>query len=281
MPTSADCQATSSEWSTAHTPLLRQLQPSTNATNGIYNPVTYTYGGTLEVFDRAGNSTSLALPQFDSAPIGPGDLEEVITGRLEWRRFNDFGPGPLQAEARVQVRYKRGAPPQPPAADRVVVARVLVDGQVNSSWLPSGANSYKVDHVDMLGPGGSLGLNASGPLLVGLETDAQGLTNLAFELGGLAVGQIVTLNIEAVIQMDAVQIPAFHASLAAADACTVSGGPGTVDCDGDGLPDCCLQIPVSFHGRALSRWSFPDTLPRNRFLSERFDPADVTPLSKP
>ena len=278
VPKSADCQATSSEWSTAHTPLLKDLLPSTNVSNGVYDIVTFTYDTTIEVFDRAGNSTTFALPQFDSAPYGPRDDQDIIIGGLNWRRFDDFGPGPLQAAAEVKVIYKHGATPQPPAPDRVVVARVLVDGEVNTDWVPLGPNSFKVDHVEVVGPTDSKRLNVDGPLLVGLETDVEGMTKLAFELGGLTVGQQVTLNIESVVIIDPAQAAAYHASLAAASACTTSGGPGTVDCDGDGLLDCCLEVPVTFHGRALTRWSFPDTQPQNRFLTERFDPADVTTI---
>ena len=280
VPRSPGCQATSEEWSTAHTPLLTDLVPSTATSNGVYNVVTFTYDATIEVFDRAGNSASFVLPQFDSAPIGPGDADEVIIGRLNWREFDDFGPGPLRAHAEVLTRFKRGAPPQPAAPNRVVVARILVDGQVDSAWTPTGPDSYRVDHIEMEGPSDSKSFGVSGPLLVGLETDVQGLTDLQFERAGLVQGQFVTLNIEAVILLDDTQLAAFHASLVAADACATSGGPGTVDCDGDGNPDCCLELPVTFAGRALSRWSLPDTKPGNRCLVEPFDPNNVTQVPK-
>ncbi len=275
-----DQVVTSEEYATAHTPLLKKLLPSTNSSNGVYPVVSFTYDTTIEVIDRAGNVRTHELAQFDSGPYGPKDDDEVIVGDLHWTRFNDFGPGPLRAAADIQITYKQGGPPLFPAADRVVIMRVIVDGQVRDDWVPLGPNSYKVDHVEALGPSGSKALNVDGPLLVGHETDAQGHTRVAFELAGLTVGQKVTLNVESVFKADVSQLALLRSNLTAANDCAVNSGPGTVDCDGDSIADCCLQVPVDFHGRALTRWSFPDTEPLNRSLTERFDPEDVTEVLK-
>jgi len=280
VPRSQGCTDVSEEWGMAHTPILTDLLPSTATTNGVYVPVTFTYDTTIEVFDRMGNSTVFNLPQFDSKPIGPGDPEEVIIQRLNWLEFDDFTAGQLSARAEARVVYKRGAPPQPGAQHRVVVARVLVDGQVDSAWTPTQPSTFRVDHIEMVGPSDQKSFGVSGPLMVALETDAAGRTELEFERPGLVEGQFVTLNIEAVILLDDTQLAAFHNSLSAANACATQGGPGTVDCDGDGNLDCCLELPVTFAGRALSRWSFPDTAAGNRCLVEPYDPENVTPVPK-
>ena len=278
VPKSADCSAVSTEFGTSHSPLLGELMPSTDVTNGVYLPVTFSYAPTIEVFDRAGNSTSFTMPSFDSNPYGPGDEDEVIIGRLYWAQFDDVGPGPLRARANAHVVYKRGAPPLQAASNYLVVWRVLVNGEVNDTWIPGDAQSFRVDHVEQLGPTGSKPMQVSGPLLVGFELDAMGETHVSFEIPGLQVGQVVTLSVESVIQIKASQVATLHANLAAASACATSGAAGTVDCDGDGQPDCCLEVPVPFHIRAGTRWSMPDTNPARRALTEPFDPAQWTPI---
>lgn len=276
-PASPDCDARS-EWGTAHAPLLTGLLPGTAETNGDYALVSHSYAPVVEVEDRAGNVTSVVMPAFDSGPIGPGSLDEVILGDLHWRLFDDRGPGPLRARVQAKAIFKRGPLPQPPAAARLVVYRVLVDGELDDTWTPLGVNSFRVDHVSMVGPTGVKPLDVEGPFLVGLETDALGITRAGFELATAQLGQEVTVNVEAVILLDDGALPLLHANLAAASACATSGGPGTVDCDGDGQPDCCLEVPVPFHIRGLTKWSFPDTPPAYRAVREVVDPMRETAI---
>jgi len=277
VPESEGCEARS-EWGTAHGPLLTRLLPSTEATNGAYAIVQHSYAPVVEVVDRAGNVTSFQMPSFDSGPIGPGSLDEAILGDLHWRLFDDVGPGPLRARLQARAIYKRGALPQPGAPLRLIVYRVLVDGQVDGTWTPLGADSFRVDHIEMRGPTGVKPLDVSGPFLVGLETDAQGIMRVGFELPTAQLGQEVVANVEAVILLDEDSLPLLHANLAAASACATSGGPGSGDCDGDGQPDCCLEVPVPFHIRAMKNWSFPDTPPAFRAVREVVNPEDETPI---
>lgn len=267
-------------YSRVHAPLLKELLPSTLDPSSVYPVKTFTYESTIELIDRAGNIRTLEFPAFDSGPYGPKDDEEVVVGNLEWTQFNDEGPGPLRARAKIRTDYKHGGPPSFPAPERVVLSRVIVDGQINSDWTPLGPNSFKVDHMRAVSGSGFKDLNVEGPFLVGFETDAQGETKVGFELAGLAVGQQVALNLDCVVQMDISDVALYRANLAAANDCAVSGGPGTIDCDGDSVADCCLEVPVVFHGRVLTRWSVPDTKPRHRQISERFDPGEATLLSK-
>lgn len=276
-PSSPDCDVLS-EWGTAHAPLLTGLLPGTAETNGAFGLVQHSYAPVVEIVDRAGNVTSVTMAAFDSAPFGPGSLDEAILGGLHWRMFDDVGPGPLRARVQAQAIYKRGPIPQPPAAGRLVVYRVLVDGQVNDTWTPLGADSFRVDHIEMLGPTGSKPLDVPGPFLVGFETDAQGIVRAGFELANAQLGQEVTANVEAVILLNANALPLLHSNLAATSACATGGGGGTVDCDGDGQPDCCLEVPVPFHVRSLTNWSFPDTRPAFRALSEVVNPMDETAI---
>jgi|GEM_PF-3328643 len=276
----ADRVAETEEYSREHALLLKGLLPSTTESAGEYPNKVFTYDTTIEVSDRAGNTRVLQLAQFDTASFGPMDNEDLVVGQLGWTRFDDSGPGPLRAAARIEAHFKQGGPPRPPAPNRVVITRVIVDGEVDDAWLPLGASSFKVDFMQVLSTSGSKDFAVEGPFLVGFETDAGGQTGVAFERAGLVQGQRVTLNVESVIAIDEDEVAALHASLAAANDCAVNSGPGTVDCDGDSIADCCLQVPVGHHARALTRWSLPDTLERFRSISARIDPTEFPPLLK-
>ncbi len=265
-PKSEDCQGTSDSWSLAHTPILNELQAGTQIDNGIYSPVTFSYEPTIEVFDRLGNSTSFSMPSFDSLPHGPASLDDVIVGRLFWKRFDDVTPGLVRARADMQVLFKHGAPPQPGAENFVAAFRVLVDGELNDTWTAIGADSFRADEIDWLGPTGTKTMDVEGPLLISKATDIDGMTHVALEIPGLQPGQKVTLSVEAVFIFKVDEAATMYANLAAANNCSNSGGPGT----------CTVVIPVTYHGRAGTRWSMPDTAKRNRALSEVINPESPT-----
>ncbi|MFT7484187.1 MAG: hypothetical protein ACI9F9_000027 [Candidatus Paceibacteria bacterium] len=267
-PKSAECDTTSDAWSQAHTPLLTEMQAGTAIDNGIYVPVTFSYAPVVEVFDRAGNTTSFTMPSFDSLPHGPASLDDVIVGRLFWQQFDDHGPGPLQARADIQVLFKHGAPPQPPVAQFLVACRILVDGVPNDTWVPVGPGVYRVDEIEWQDQNDSKVLDVSGPLLVSSETDLNGMAHVAFEIPGLSVGQKVTINLESVFRFDTSQRATLYANLDAANNCATSGGP----------PPCRVVVPVTFFGRAGTRWSMPDTKKRRRTLTEPFDPLAQTQI---
>jgi len=144
-----------------------------------------------------------------------------------------------------------------------------------------GWRTVLADRVHTTSPGSDKDLDLDGPFLVALESDAAGGTGLDFEIPGLATGDVVTLNLEAVITLDPAQLATLHTNLQAANACMVSGGGPTADCDGDGQDECCLNVPVPFAGRSLVRWSFADTPARFRAIEEVFDPRRPTRLRPP
>jgi hypothetical protein len=235
--------------------------------------VWFDYSVLVEVFDRAGNVQGFVIPTLlRSAPFGPGPPDEVVVGDLFWTGFDDRDPAEVAARAEVRVDFKRGGPPAVPKEGDLVVARILVDGAVSDTFVPDDARTFRADRIRAVSPGIETVMEVSGPFLVAELTNDLGITTFAFRQPGLARGEEVTLNLEAIFAVAPADRPQLAANLAAVSACIGQGGPYDADCDGDGADDCCgLDVPVFFAGRGFAHWSLSDTRDVHRALRERVD----------
>ena len=209
--------------------------------------VTFTYDGTITVTDRAGNSSSVPLP--DAPPIfgvfGPppittrplsGGNFAIVVEDLEFTNLlfsaTPSGIFGVQATARIQLRRKVGGPPFAAVPDVRAVFRVLKDKQPTSFSAP-GADFFKLNgtpYTEANFPGA-----LEGPFLISQsDTNANGVVTVTFTASGFQAGETLTLNVEA---------------FGATTATHTNADPDLVN---------------------INRWSMPDTPSENRCLTLQF-----------
>lgn len=243
-------------FSRTHSPLLTELTPSTDAANTTVTPQTFAYDVEITLTDRNGVAVVTVLPSlvtsapfvFDPGVAQLGFGDSVVFGSLTWIVDTTTSPGNAIVVATIRTDYKQGGPPPVAAANRAVVATVIVDGVKSTTFTP-GLNSYKFNAVQVEDPTNTKALSAAvaGDFLAATATNASGITTMRFTQA-LAAGQKLTLNLEATVNVSA-NLAKYHAELAA---------PATTG---------TLSIPVPSVARALGDWSFPDTLSANRSIT--------------
>ena len=224
------------------TPVFPQL-PTLNFSDGEFRRThavivhdmfpSVTYSARLQITDLAGLSNTYG---FNVTPrVFTDSGATVIATNLGWRQTAFSVPtGSMQATVGVTVTRKTTLSP---AQDHVVVARVLVDGvPATGANLTSNPNAFCVNHVPYtptfhLDP-------VLGPFVISPLSTATGATTLTFGLNGLTTGQVVTVTLEAISEVD----PANPTCLGTvADPNMIPGG----------APSTQIITP--------SFWSFPDT----------------------
>jgi len=176
---------------TVHTALLTDLLPSTEGF------LTFNYQGTLSVFDAAGNRTDKPLPaQMETGTFFflAGGLFETVLGDLSWNTFSTPLPDTLRAEADATVHLKVGGPPAFELQDHVVVATVHVNGVKSTSFTSPNPTSFTVFGQPPV---------IQGPFVISTVSGVDGRATLVFDQGGLVSSDVVRVNIEAVIPIDA------------------------------------------------------------------------------
>ena len=157
----------------------------------------------------------------------------------------------VRIRARIRVDEKFSGPMNPPSPNRAIIARVLVNGNVNSEFQPLGPRSFKASDFTTQGQNGFTNGFVPGPYLISLATNSNGYVNLGFTLDSSQVSLTseIRLNIEAVVRVsDPVAWQDELVNCSAANGCE---------------PD----LPTADTTRALTRWDMPDTLPENRGLT--------------
>ncbi len=250
-------------YSKAHSVVIRDLLPSTASDNlPHYTAKDITYTMTVTATDRAGNSTSAVVSPFDTSSFvdESNRHDDHIVGGLSWSTESFVG-STFSGQADAFIDYKYGGPPAVPAADRLVVARILVDGQVSDDWVATGTRSFRADVVRCVNGTDVSRLNIEGPFLISANSGPDGFTALSFNAFNLSAGQTVTFVIEAVVEVDTSLQGQLAADLNATNDCTLTLTNFDFDCDDDTILDCCsLDLPVTGGtDRNWTRWSFADT----------------------
>ncbi|HEX6883763.1 MAG TPA: hypothetical protein VF530_10300 [Planctomycetota bacterium] len=209
-----------------HTLVLQDLASSAP---GV---VRFDYVADLVVTDARGKRIAVPLPSFASGDsiASPTSFVAVVS-EAAWERADwDAGSGTLTARARFRLTRKPGLALRRPAADHVLVARLIVDGAVHGSFAGSAPRSFTLSGE----PYGSL----PGPFLFSSTSrvtgdDADGVVTLDFTATELGERPEIFLNVEALPKID----------------------PAVFD---PAAPD--------FNSIATLSWSLPDTRPELRRL---------------
>ena len=155
------------------------------------------YTARLQITDLAGLTSSYG---FNVNPrVATDAAQTVIASNLSWSQTIFSVPtGAMQATASVTVTHKNNLST---AQDHVVAAKVLVDGvPAGVANLTSSPSSFCVNGVPYT-PANHLD-PVLGPFVISPATAANGTTTLSFGLNGLSSGQVVTLALEAVSEID-------------------------------------------------------------------------------
>lgn len=212
--TGGSASTSTTRFAKTHTLLLDDLLPSTGGSPWI------TYTGNVSATDIGGTSTTTAslptMPAYNLSlagspppPITTRDFSDVsstvVASQLAFTSVSrNFATGTLTATASVRVDQKIGGPPAIPLNQHAVVARVFKNGVLQTTWTAGGGSTRQSPITYGNPPLPYLGL--PGPFLVSAVTgppNANGVTTLAFSLGGLAINDVVTLNIELIGLVDA------------------------------------------------------------------------------
>ena len=155
------------------------------------------YSARLQITDLANLTNSYG---FTVTPrVFTDAAETVIASNLAWRQTAFSVPaGSMQATVGATVTKKTTLGN---AQDHIVVAKVLVDGvPATSTTLTSSPSAFCVNNVPYtptfhLDP-------VLGPFVISPLSGSNGTTSLSFGLSGLSSGQVVTLTLEAVGEVD-------------------------------------------------------------------------------
>jgi hypothetical protein len=224
------------DFSKVYSLILPKLQPST-----IGGP-THNYGGTLIVKDDAGNQTSTALPSFSTDPFenDPQPFKAVI-GNLQWTSTTPSG-GTLVAQGKVRVDQKVGGPPAIGMSAYVVVANVLVNGQITSfTTTTSPTTTFKVNGVNYTA--------LPGPFLITAKTvttPVLGEAAFNFTVTGLSSGDVVRFNIIGVFAAR----PAYSPNYTLANPDFGLGGS-------DPVPASTWSLPDTLKGMRAIEYTYP------------------------
>ncbi len=265
--------ASSSLLSRTHAVVLTGLRARTDGA-GLNNefpvePVSYQVEVT--VTDRQGNDTvtmlSPIVPQPFTDPNTNFDpmtsendrqlLHTHIVGSLQISSFTEIVQGTVQMVVKATTAFKRGG--QPPAEHRVIIARVTRTPagthvpEVWSDWTPIGSG-LRVDEVEL--SAGSTSLSMPGPFLVNTAlTDNNGGASFSFDVTNVSPGDVIGLNVEAVVEIRDQNLAQFATNVA------------NVDCSPTG--DCKLILPVGSN-RSFTQWDFPSTQEARTCVSQQY-----------
>lgn len=190
--------------------VLTDLLPGTDDTD--FDPVLeFPYNVTLTVTDQGGNPTAVGLPggmqtgpfteQIEVLAAGPPKVLDlpysVILESLDWQAPPqiDVGAGTFSGTATGRAVFKIGGPPSRPAADNVLIARVMIlranesVPEVSTTFTTSGQTSFTVN--------GGAAAPWPQPVVLSSISDANGQLTFSFSQDGLNAGDKVILNIEA------------------------------------------------------------------------------------
>ncbi len=179
---------------------LRDLEPSNEVTD-----VRHLYSGTITVTDEFGHTAQVALPSFESMPFtnalelgvpGPIEIENVLRD-LDFVSAAPAGAGGFDLVFTARVESRKLAAPAP-LAGHAVVAKVLVNGALETDIDMNGLPPASVIHSELSFTGLYGGNGGSGPFVVGSLSAADGVSTLTFRLPSAASGDQVQLAIEMV-----------------------------------------------------------------------------------
>lgn len=221
-----------------NTALLTQMKPSSGTAGS------FTYAGTLTVTDERGNTTTVPLPNglktgdfffFADAAGAPAPPFITILGNLRWTQISKVvSTGAMTAKAVARVDHKMILPIGPTAANQVVIGSVIVNDVRISNFTSPLPKTFTI-FGQPPGFGGAA-------FVMSNVTPSNGLAMLEFTIpGGLAVGDDVTLNMEAVAIVD----------------------PAIYNPQQPNFGDAVNVVPMGL-------WSFPDTPKANRSLVAEF-----------
>lgn len=190
------------EYKTLWEVALRDLQPS-NSVAGISR----IYQGTIRVFDEFGHQTQTAMPQIETLPfvsaleVGVANpvLIEAVVRQLQTTLVQ---PATLPATgwnfsfvATLESR-KLDSPAYLPV--HVAVARVIVNGQIESNILVNGGPPATQIRHQQGNNGLYGGYGGSGPFVVGSISGLNGQSTISFNLPNAQSGDQVRIAIELV-----------------------------------------------------------------------------------
>jgi len=232
-----------SEFQRTHSLMLRDLIPSTPG-----DPA-QTYTVTVSAFDPQGNFDTQSV-QLTTLELIPLTNVDAVVGEVSLTGLR-VTTNDVRVRARIRVDEKFGGPMNPPSANRAIIARVLVNGNVSQGFEPLGAGSFKATDFLTSGVNGFTEGYIPGPYLISLATDSNGFATLAFKLDKSLVNlnAEIRLNIEAVVRVNNAA-----AWLTELQGCSAANS-------------CIPNLPTADTTRALTRWDMPDTLPENRGLT--------------
>jgi hypothetical protein len=177
---------------------LRDLQPSNEVTH-----LHRLYSGTIMVTDEFGHAAGVAMPSFETMPFTnaleldvPDPIErECILRDLDFVSATPAGAGGFDLVFTARVENRKLVAPAP-LSGHVVVAKVLVNGAVESDIDMGGLPPPSVLHSELSFTGLYGGNGGLGPFVVGSISAANGVSTLAFRLPGAVSGDQVELAIE-------------------------------------------------------------------------------------
>lgn len=261
-----DHKAYDLNFSRDHSIVLNELLPSTKVIPDgpqANTPLNHSYSVQITIKDLKGNPRNLTSPLvfdsgyfIDDGLIPGGNTQgrnDHVVKKLTWQQATLTG-SLFQGTVRASTIYKMGGPPAIAAPNRVIVASVLKNG-VKVPVVPP-AGEFIWDHIQIQPPtGGPVKMDdhVVGPFVVFYEYD--GITDItySFNLNGVSLSDEIIFNIEAVIEVPALQLGVFHTNLTTAPV----------------APDNRLTIPA-VSSRAMGQWSFPDNPPAGRSLIKTF-----------
>ena len=178
-------QATGSIPARVHTAVLSELFPSTAGTGPVF-----TYTGTLTAFDLGGNPAVTALPAGMTTTFF-NDTTNVVLGDLHLKNVVSSIPtatAVLSLGGRVDAKI--GGPPAIASPDHVVIASVIVNGVQSSSFTSPNPTTFLVEGEAP---------QIQGPWVISVPSDSSGVFELDLTLTGIAAGDHVRVNVDAVI----------------------------------------------------------------------------------
>jgi hypothetical protein len=186
-----------------HNLLLTELEPSTF---GPAIPPQFTvfhdYSGLITVTDGGGNAVQIALPTFRTQPfiLVGGTPPVAVVEDLSWTLIGQTPGGNVNAQGEATLAFKLAGPPAIPATDYVLVANVVVNGQIvpyTSAITPPHTDFEVWVPNASLPAGGSYQTNTllTGPFLITQPSGANGRVSFSVGLSGLASGDDVRLSV--------------------------------------------------------------------------------------
>jgi len=194
-----------------HTVVVQGLDPS--PLEGAANA----YTSTIRAYDYSGNA-SVETIDYETLTSCSGD-QLLHVNDLHWLSATPTGNGDFSATAEILVEMEQGAPFPPPAADRVVAAKVFYRTDPSLPWEEAvGVSSPHLRRSFALrrtGPDGSVTISEytslPGPYLLSPPTDESGRARLSFFFPGVVMPNAeveIRLSIQAILEPSPEHTPA-------------------------------------------------------------------------